>query len=77
MIFDDVRDAGDALRIAKGALQLSINHGAATEAEAPRRVRRPTVLSRRPRRGRRVDGSGRLRVRRVGCRRRPRIGGGG
>ena len=32
MIFDDVRDAGDALRIAKGALQLSINHGAATEA---------------------------------------------
>lgn len=24
MIFDDVRDAGDALRIAKGALQLSI-----------------------------------------------------
>jgi hypothetical protein len=27
MIFDDVRDAGDALRIAKGALQLSINHG--------------------------------------------------
>src|SRR4051812_40172628 len=32
MVFDDVGDAGDALRIAKGALQLGINHGAATEA---------------------------------------------
>jgi hypothetical protein len=31
MIFDDARDAGDALRIAKAALQRSISHSAATE----------------------------------------------
>jgi hypothetical protein len=45
--------------------------------EPPRRVRRLSSLTIRPRRGRRCDGSGLLRARRVGCRRSARGGGGG
>jgi hypothetical protein len=45
--------------------------------EPPRRVRRLSSLTIRPRRGRAVDGSGLARVRRVGCRRSVRAGGGG
>ena len=46
-------------------------------SESPRRVRRLSLLTSRPRRGRHSDGSRRLRVLRAGCPRRPRTAAGG